>query len=110
MAGKTKLGAMEFRLTFTPMDGGEPVEVVSSPSMFALADEFTDTIRAKGGHTEEWMSSKLAGAIFVLAARDAGLMPDGPLDLASIAEVMNAYDIDMEDPEPGEENPTTAAL
>lgn len=90
-----KLGALEFELTFTPYDGGKPAKTVTTPSMWALADEWVDSLRAAGGHTAEWYDSKLGGAIFALAAMDLGLMPEQPLGVAPIAEVLNAYDIDM---------------
>lgn len=105
-----KLGAFEFLLTFTPHDGGDPVEVVTTPSVFALADEWADTIRARGEHTDEWVDQKFGGAMFLLGAQDAGLMPSGPITLAAIAEVMSRYDVDMAtaDDEPAA-NPTRSA-
>ena len=105
-----KLGAFEFLLTFTPNDGGEPVEIVTTPSIFALADEWADRLRAAGDHTPEWVDQKFGGAMFLLGAQEAGLVPSGPITLASIAEVMSRYDIDMKTADEVEgENPTPTA-
>ena len=105
-----KLGAFEFLLRFTPTDGGETVEVVTTPSIFALADEWADTLRAKGDHTSEWVDQKFGGAMFLLGAMEAGLMPDGPITLASIAEVMSRYEVDMQTAdEVAGANPTPSA-
>ena len=103
-----KLGAFEMRLTFTPHDGSDPVEVISTPSAFALADEWVDTIRARGEHTPEWCDRMFGSALFLLAAQDAGLAPSGPVTTTAIAELLNAYDVDMDDPGADEgPNPTT---
>lgn len=108
---KTKLGAFEFRLTFRPADGGEERTIVSTPSMFALADEWADTLRAAGGHTEDWVNAKMAGAIFLLAAIELGLVDSQPVTLGGVAQVMNDFDVDMDDGSEGggEANPTTTA-
>ena len=104
-----KLGNFEFLLTFTPQDG-DPVEVVTTPSIFALADEWADTLRAKGGHTDEWVDQKFGGAMFLLGAQEAGLMPDGPITLEAIAEVMSRFEVDMQTAdEVAGENPTQTA-
>lgn len=108
---KKKLGAFEFHLVFAPTGGGDPVETVSTPSMWALADEWVDGLRAAGGHTAEWYDRQLGSAIFLQAARDLGLAPEGELSVAAIAEVLNAYDVEIADehePEGGG-NPTTDA-
>ena len=104
-----KLGAFEFKLTFTPNGGGDPVETVTTPSIFALADEWVDTIRAEGKHTPEWCDRQFGGAMFLLAAQDLGLAPKGPITVEAIATLLNAYDVDMEDGESEGENPTTDA-
>ena len=105
-----KLGPFEFRITFTPRDGGDPVEAISTPSAFALAEEWADELRATGRHSAEYVDQKFGGALFLLAAQDAGLARKEPLSMAAIMSLLNAYDIDMEADE-GEpvENPTPAA-
>ena len=106
---RKKLGALEFKLTFKPYSGGKPIQTVTTPSMWALADEWVDSLTAAGGHTAEWYDAKLGGMLFALAARDLGLIPDGELGVGSIAEVLNAYDIDMESGDEPGENPTPTA-
>lgn len=101
----SRLGMLEYHLTFKPFDGSETVETISTPSMWALADEWVDELRAQGKHTDSWYDTKLGGAIFLLAAQEAGLVPAGPITVSAIAEVINAYDIDMVEPE-SDENPT----
>ena len=105
-----QLGPFEFLLTFTPHDGGDPVEVVTTPSAFALAEEWADELRATGKHSPEYVDQKFGGALFLLAAQDAGLVRKEPLSMAAIMSLLNAYDIDMEadEGEPGE-NPTPSA-
>ena len=103
---KKKLGALEFELTFSPYDGGKAVKTVTTPSMWALADEWVDSLKAAGGHTSEWYDSKLGGAIFALAAMDLGIIPEAPLGVAPIAELLNAYDVDMVSGDEQGENPT----
>ena len=99
-----KLGPFEFRITFTPRDGGDPVEAISTPSAFALAEEWADELRATGKHSPEYVDQKFG------AAQDAGLAKREPVSMAAIMQLLNAYDIDMEadEGEPGG-NPTTAA-
>lgn len=83
-----KLGMLENAVRITAKDG-RSVETVTTPSMWALADEFCDTIRLTKKHTEAWVLRKLGFAINMQAARAEGLFEDGPIDLDSIAQFLN---------------------
>lgn len=87
------LGSLEIAFRLTP-NGGEPVVTVSTPAMFALADEFADTLRALGGHTDQWINSKFVAAIAVQAMQAEGLAPAGELSLGLIAAAINICDFE----------------
>lgn len=86
--GTLKLGMLEKAIRITSKDG-RCVETVTTPSMWALADEFCDELRLTKKHTEAWILRKLGFAINMQAARAEGLFDDGPIDLASLAEFLN---------------------
>ena len=96
---------------------GEPVEAQSTPSMWALADEWIDTIMAQNiaagrEHTRAWYNSKLISCIELQAAQEEGLMPQGGFSLVRIGEMLNAYNVDIpeegDDAEDGDPDPTSA--
>ena len=101
-------GVFEFPVEFVPMDGGEPVEVWTTPSDWALADEWVDGLRAASlkttvaddgqvvlvsTHTDAWLNSKMTSAAHFLAAQSAGLMRPGPIDLGALVEMQNLYEV-----------------
>lgn len=93
-------GALEVEITFAPEAGGDAVKATSTPSMWAIADEWVDTLRATAAahgllHTKAWYDGKMVAAIQLQAARAAGILPEGPLTLGKIAEMLNAYDVSM---------------
>lgn len=110
------MGDLEMTIKFTPAGGGDAVELQSTPSMWALADEWVDTIMAQNiamhrDHTRTWYNDKLIKCIELQAAQAAGLVPQGGFSLVAIAEMLNVYDVDLPEPDGGEEapaNPTTA--
>lgn len=87
------LGALEWGLRFTPHGEGRETETVSTPGMWALADEWADGLRASGGHTDGWCALKHGQAVYLLAAQREGIMPAQPLSAEAIAELMNRYDV-----------------
>ena len=90
-----KLGPLEFPLTITPTDpeGGEPFDVVTTPSEFARADEFVDTLRATARHSEAWLGQKMLPAVALLAAQREGRFKRGALSVGLLAEFQNAFSI-----------------
>jgi len=90
-------GALEVTVRFEPVDGGAPVEGVTTPSMWAVADEWCDTLRAEGSHTDRWIELKLVDAICLQVAQAEGLMRGGAPTLARIAELKNLYGYRMTD-------------
>lgn len=111
MEGYAKLGPLEQRMKITTMDGREAV-TVTTPSMWALADEFADELRRSGRHTEAWVMRKFGMAIQLQAARAECLFPDGPITNGTIAEFINSCTVENlpDEDAPGEsaENPTQA--
>lgn len=110
MEGYAKLGPLEQRMKITHMDGREVV-TVTTPSMWALADEFADDLRHSGRHTEQWVMRKFGLAIQMQAARAEGLFPDGMITNGSIAEFINTCTVENlpDECSTGEpENPTQA--
>ena len=110
-----KLGPLEWALRIEPLDGSEPYEVVTTPSEFARADEFIDSLRASGNHSERWLTLKALPATAMLAAIREGRFQRKPLTLESVAEFQNANEVydaevaeqaDKADPD---EDPTGAA-
>ena len=86
------LGMFEERVRFDgALDGdGAPRETVTTPSQFALADEWTDRLRATGGHTSGWIGARAAWATWMLAAHDEGLWPSDELSLPNVYEFVSA--------------------
>ena len=111
------MGDLEMRIRFTPAGGGDAVELQSTPSMWALADEWIDNIMAQNiangrDHTRAWYNGKLISCIELQAAQAADLVPQGGFSLVRIAELLNAYDVEIVDEEggdgDGDADPTTA--
>ncbi len=94
---KAPRGALEVTVVFEPLAGGAPVEGVTTPSMWAVADEWCDTLRADGSHTDRWLELKMVDAICLQAAQAEGLMRGGAPTLARIAELKNLYSYEMTD-------------
>lgn len=88
-----KLGPLEWALRIEPRDGSEPYEVVTTPSEFARVDEFLDSLRATGSHTEGWVMRKALPATAMLAAQREGRWGRCDLSLSAIAEFDNACQI-----------------
>ena len=91
---KNARGLFEVALRFEPRDGSEPVETVTTPSMWALADEWADGLRAgSAAHSEAWVSAKMTEAVFLQAAQREGLVRPGPITLVKISEMTNLYEV-----------------
>lgn len=108
-----KLGNLENCYKITS-DDGRVVETVTTPSMWAIADEFIDGLRMSGRHTEAWIVRKMTFAIQMQAAQAEGLFPDGPLSVERIAEFLNLCKVETVKterihPEERPEDPTPAA-
>lgn len=88
-----KLGRLEFAFELTEADTGEKKTVVSTPSMWAIANEYQDSLIAEGGHTGSWVMAKYLNVLVMLAAARAGLIaePKGVPSLEEQAEFMNRY-------------------
>lgn len=80
----------------TADDGEKQTVCDSTPSMWADADEWVDGLMASGKHSFEWMLNKRLHAIAYLALQDNGVLDFGDLSLVSIAEMLNAFDIDVD--------------
>ena len=91
---KAPRGLFEVALRFEPRDGSKPVETVTTPSMWALADEWADGLRTgERPHSESWVSAKMTEAVFLQAAQREGLVRPGPITLVKISEMTNLYDV-----------------
>lgn len=88
-----KLGPLEFALRIVPTDG-EAFDVVTTPSEFARADEFIDTLRASGLHTERWLIARTTPAIAMLAAQRHGRWRSAKLSVEELAEFQNTNTIE----------------
>lgn len=100
---------LTFKITATDADGNV-VECTSTPAMWALADEWVDSLMASGAHTEEWRTRKLINGFEYLALQRelAGktdengepVFPDMRIDgkptLPAVAWMIDAYDVDWE--------------
>ena len=106
--GERRSGDLEMTIAFTPAGGGETVEAQSTPSMWALADEWIDSVMAQNiaagrDHTRAWYNGKLISCIELQAAQEAGLVAQGGFSLVRIAEMLNAYDVEIVDEDGGAE-------
>lgn len=117
-ARDTRPGALEIRFSFTEVNDGAVTEAYSTPSMWALADEWSDALQARSydektgrfEHTDEWVRVKMLDAIALQAAQEAGLLRPGAISLDRIAVMKNLYTVDVlpdeQPPEPqGDEAP-----
>ena len=87
-------GLFEVVLRFEPRDGSEPEECVTTPSMWASADEWADGLRmGPKPHSNAWIAAKMTDAVFLQAAMAAGIVKPGPIDLVRIAEMNNLYEV-----------------
>lgn len=87
-------GLFEVVLRFEPRDGGEPEECVTTPSMWATADEWADGLRVgPKPHSNAWVAAKMTDAVFLQAAMAAGIVKPGPIDLVRIAEMNNLFEV-----------------
>ena len=102
-----KLGSLEMRILIEPLDGSEPTDTTTTPSMWANADQWIDSIVYKKPHTRTWVNNKLVQGIYLLAAESEGLVPPDDLSLERIAEFVNLYEVTplKDDGTPFEDNP-----
>ena len=63
-----KLGSLEMRILIEPLDGSEPTDTTTTPSMWANADQWIDSIVYEKPHTRTWVTNKLVQGIYLLAA------------------------------------------
>lgn len=89
------LGPLELEVTFAPRGGGDAVTVVTTPSEWARADEWLDAMVCSGDsqHSDGWLTDKMLGAIYLLAAMDNRLMTAGPVTLGRIFDMRNRYEV-----------------
>ncbi|RDB70677.1 hypothetical protein [Eggerthella sinensis] len=92
-AKRIKLGNLENAYRIVAPDGREAV-TVTTPSMWALADDFADGLRLSGRHSELWILRRMTFAIQMQAAQAEGLHPDGPITLERIIEFVNLCKVD----------------
>lgn len=93
----------ELELLLVPRDGSEPVAVTTTPSMWALADEWADTLRVgPAPHSEWWLGRKMADAAALQAAQASSLVRPGAISLELIAEMNNLYKVVDQDEDGGE--------
>lgn len=90
-----ELGMLEYEITFIEIATGKETKAVTTPSMWALADEWADRVRGRGGHTPAWVNAKMGQAIWLQAAQDAGLVDGDTIDLVQISEMMNRYEVEV---------------
>ena len=88
-----KLANLELLIKATDADGDEVV-MTTTPSMWMLADEWVDTMRARGNHSEVWLMNKVEQAIWLQCMIENGLLEPMPINLASIGTMLNAYDVE----------------
>lgn len=94
MANDKKTGLYEVEFQYAPRAGGKPVLAVTTPSMWARADEWSDTLRVGAEpHSQAWVTAKMVDAARLLAAQAAGIVRPGALSLELIAEMTNAWEI-----------------
>lgn len=105
-----RLANLEMEIRATDHDGVAH-EMTTTPSMWMLADEWTDTIRARGTHSEVWLMAKLEQAIWLQCLIENHLLEDMPVNLASIGEMLNRYEVETVETaeDGGSEDPTQGA-
>lgn len=108
-----KLGNLENAYRITAPDG-RTAATVTTPSMWALADDFADRLRMSDRHSEIWILRRMTYAIQMQAAQAEGLHPDGPITLERVYEFLNlckVEELDAERIHPDEDapDPTMAA-
>lgn len=88
-------GALEFAFKITERATGEETVVMSTPSMWALANEYQDKLLAGGKHTNGWALGKYITVLSMLAAAKAGLIkqPKGIPTLDEQAQFVNLFDV-----------------
>lgn len=69
-----KLGNLEFAFKLTNNKTGEETLVVSTPAMWAIANDYQDKLLAKGDHTHGWVIAKYINVLVMMAAAKAGLI------------------------------------
>lgn len=90
-----KLGNLEFVFELTNAETGEKTEVTSTPSMWARASEYQDTLLAKGNHTPGYCVGKYINYLAMMAAASAGIIKKfkGAPTADAEAEFCNKYKI-----------------
>lgn len=86
-------GALEFAFKITERGTGEETVVMSTPAMWAQADEYHDKLAAQGEHTEAWLTSKYLLALVMMAAAKAGIIvkSKGVPSIGAQADFLNRY-------------------
>lgn len=90
-----KLGNLEFVFELTDAETGETKEVTSTPSMWARASEYQDTLLAKGNHTPAYCVGKYLNYLAMMAAASAGVIKklNGAPTAEAEAEFRNKYTV-----------------
>lgn len=89
------LGRLEFAFKLTNFKTREETIVVTTPSMWALANEYQDELRSEGKHTEGWALSKYLNVLAMMAASRVGLIDvKGIPSLEDQAKFMNEYEFE----------------
>lgn len=90
-----KLGNLEFVFELTNSETGEKTEVTSTPSMWARASEYQDTLLAKGNHTPGYCVGKYLNYLAMMAAASADIIKkfNGAPTADAEAEFRNKYTV-----------------
>ena len=109
---KYKLGNLEFAFKFVDADGNETIGV-STPAMWALAQEKLDCDRKSGNHTNEYITNNYVNYLALMTAKSIDLVNDDAPTMENIATLLNKYDVfevsedyPREKSDPNEVNPS----
>ena len=90
-----QLGTLEFAFKLTDRKTGEEHIVVSTPAMWAIANDYQDKLMAEGEHTKGWIITKYVNVLAMLAAKKAGVIQinKGIPSLEAQAQFINDFDL-----------------
>lgn len=88
-----ELGKLEFVFEVTDRKTGDTKEVTTTPSMWARADDYSDTLRAT--HSQSYCVAKYVNYLVMMACAEAKIIKklSGIPTTAQQAEFLNRYDI-----------------
>lgn len=90
-----QLGTLEFAFKLIDRKTGEEHVVVSTPAMWAMANDYQDKLMAEGEHTKGWIITKYVNVLAMLAAKKAGVIQinKGIPSLEAQAQFINDYEV-----------------